>query len=62
VDRWSVRKQEDPKSMTFTSHREYDLIRMFSGFRSQWMRPLPWMNASASSTCRVMRWMRGSVK
>lgn len=27
-------KQDEPKSMTFTSHREYERMRMFSGFRS----------------------------
>lgn len=36
-ERWSVVKQEEPKSMIFTSQREYDLMRMFSGFRSQWI-------------------------
>lgn len=55
-------KHDEPKSMTLISQREYDLIRMFSGLRSQWMRSRLCTKRSASRHCLAMRRSRGSVK
>jgi len=50
------------RGRTFTFACDTDLIRMFSGFRSQWMTPFAWIKASAVSTCFATRCRRGSVK
>lgn len=49
-ERWSVVKHDEPKSITLTSQREYERIKMFSGLRSQWIKLSECTKCSASQT------------
>ena len=58
----SPRKHDEPKSITLTTHRERDLISIFSGLRSQCISSREWTYLSAERSCLAIDRTRERVK